>query len=125
MKTLIDSSVWVEYFSNGPKAKTVQSYLRSPHHIILPSLVSYEVYKKIKSSLGEQKAVLVLAHMERLSNELVSFDQALAPLAADMSLEHKIPMADAMIYAVAQSTGATIVTLDAHFKGLEHVKWLG
>ncbi len=48
MKLLIDSSVWIEFLSGGPKAKGLEKYFKPPHKIILPSIVVYEVYKKIK-----------------------------------------------------------------------------
>jgi predicted nucleic acid-binding protein len=122
MNILIDSSVWIEFFSGGPKAKAVERYLKPPHKIVLPSIVSYEVYKKIKSFKGEQVAVLLLAQMERLSAVAISFDQPLAVQAADISLQHKIPMADAMIYSSALVSDATVVTMDVHFKGLPRVE---
>ncbi len=45
--------------------------------------------------------------------------------AADVSLEHGLPMADAMVYASAQANRALLVTLDADFKGLPDVEYLG
>lgn len=118
MNILIDSSMWIEFFSGGAKAKTVEKYFKPPHRIVLPSIVSYEVYKKIKSFKGEQVAVLLLAQMERLSAATVSIDQPLAIQAADISLQYKIPMADALIYSAAVVSDSTILTMDAHFNDM-------
>lgn len=118
MNILIDSSMWIEFFSGGAKAKAVEKYLKPPHKIILPSIVSYEVYKKIKSVKGEHLAVMLLAQMERFSTSRVAIDQGLAVQSADISMQYKIPMADAMIYAAAIATDSDVLTMDAHFKGL-------
>jgi predicted nucleic acid-binding protein len=50
---------------------------------------------------------------------------ALAIEAARLSLQHKLPTADAIIYATALMHGATLYTFDAHFKGLAGVEFLG
>ncbi|MBI2091932.1 MAG: type II toxin-antitoxin system VapC family toxin [Deltaproteobacteria bacterium] len=118
MNILIDSSVWLEYFSGGSKAKGLEKFFKPPNKIILPSIVAYEVYKKIKAEKGEAFAVLLLAQMERLSSTIASIDQALAVQAADISLQHKIPMADSMIYSVALYSESTVITMDSHFKDL-------
>lgn len=118
MKILLDSSVWIEYFSGGPKSKGIEKYFKASHEIVLPSIVAYEVYKKIKSAKGERMAVLVLAQMERFACAMVSLDQGAAIAAADLSLQYKIPMADAIILAMAISSKSTIITMDAHFKDL-------
>ena len=48
-------------------------------------------------------------------------DESLALEAADVSLEHGLAMADAIIYATAARHGAGIVTADADFEGLAGV----
>lgn len=118
MKLIIDSSVWIEFLSQGPKTKIVEKYFKPPNKIVLPVLVLYEVYKKIKAERGEPEGVFVAAQMERLAHSIVDINNEAAIHAADISLKHKIPMADAFIYAAAVSSEASIITMDAHFKGL-------
>jgi predicted nucleic acid-binding protein len=48
----------------------------------------------------------------------VPIDERLALLAARISLDRRLAMADAMIYATALVAGARLVTADAHFQGL-------
>ncbi|MBF0106632.1 MAG: type II toxin-antitoxin system VapC family toxin [Deltaproteobacteria bacterium] len=124
MNVLIDSTIWIEFLTNGPKVKRFAKYLRSPYKIILPSIVSYEVYKKIKSGRGEGSAILIMAQIERLSHLQIPLTQELAVRAADVSLQHKIPMADAIIYTTSQDTSALLVTMDAHFKNLPDVEFI-
>lgn len=118
MNVIIDSSMWIEFFSGGTKAKAAEKFLKPPHKVILPSIIAYEVYRKIKSVKGEHLAVMLLAQMERFSDSKIAIDQGLAVRSADISLQYKIPMADAMIYAVAVATDSKVITLDVHFKGL-------
>ena len=45
---LVDSSGWIEFFTDGPLAAQYSKYLKDPAKVITPSIVIYEVYKKIK-----------------------------------------------------------------------------
>jgi len=47
VKILLDSSGWIEYLTGGPLADRYATYLTSQHSIITPTIVLYEVYKKI------------------------------------------------------------------------------
>jgi predicted nucleic acid-binding protein len=51
-------------------------------------------------------------------------DQDTALAAAVISIQHEPPMADALIYAVAEKNGAELVTSHAHFNGLARVTFL-
>ncbi len=44
--------------------------------------------------------------------------------AADLSLRHDLPMADALIYATARVHSAALVTADTHLRGLEGVEFI-
>ena len=46
-----------------------------------------------------------------------------ASAAAALSVKHKLPMADGIIYAAALEFGATVWTQDADLKGLAQVKF--
>ena len=44
----MDSSGWVEFLGGGPKADAFGKYLEDPEAVLLlPSIVVYEVYKKM------------------------------------------------------------------------------
>jgi predicted nucleic acid-binding protein len=51
----------------------------------------------------------------------VPVDERLALVAARISLDRPLAMADAMIYATALVAGAHLVTADKHFQGLPEV----
>ena len=57
------------------------------------------------------------------SGIVVPIDQAIAIFAADLFIEHKLPLADSFIYAITLSHKATLWTQDNHFEGLPSVKY--
>jgi predicted nucleic acid-binding protein len=59
-----------------------------------------------------------------LRSRVVPIDDTLALLAARISLDRHLAMADAMIYATALDAGAQLTTSDAHFKGLPEVTFI-
>jgi hypothetical protein len=61
VKVRIDSSGWIEFFTAGPFASRYAGYLTSRHEIVTPTIVVYEVYKKIKRERGEEAAYCLKA----------------------------------------------------------------
>jgi len=55
---------------------------------------------------------------------IVDLSMEIAILAADLSVEHKLPMADSIILATARKYRATLWTQDEHFKVLPDVKFV-
>ena len=119
---LVDSSGWLEYFMNGPLAAGYAVYLQRPKDVITPTIVLYEVYKKLKAELDEERALWSVAQINRTT--VVPLSETVALQAADISLEKKLPMADSIIYATACAYGAKLITSDADFKGLPQVTYL-
>lgn len=75
----------------------------------------YEVYKVVRRDVGEERAVASVAAMR--CTHVEPLDESLALEAADLSLEHGLAMADAIILATARRHGAEIVTAAADFEG--------
>ena len=99
MRILLDSSGWIEFFVGGPLAERYATYLTPRYQIITPTVVLYEVYKKIKRERGEETALLVTARLN--ATHVVHLSESIAYLAADLSLRHGLAMADAIVYATA------------------------
>ena len=116
---LVDSSGWLEFFTDGPLAQKYFSYLEKIEEIVVPALIIYEVYKKIKRERSEEDALLAVAHMGKA--RVVVLDDSLALTAADVSLRYNLAMADAIIYATTQQEKAKLITSDKHFLGLNNV----
>lgn len=118
----MDSSGWIEYFTEGPLAERYAAYFSNRHDRIIPTIVLYEVYKKIKREKGEETALLVSGQLS--ASQVVQLTESIAYLAADMSLLHELAMADAIVYATAKDQHAQVVTGDADLKGLPGVIYI-
>jgi predicted nucleic acid-binding protein len=116
---LVDSSGWIEFLRDGPLADRFAPYFEREEQLIVPAIVLYEVYKKLLSVQGSSAADRFLSAVLRA--RVVPIDERLALLAARISLDRRLAMADAMIYATALESGAHLVTTDAHFQDLPEV----
>jgi len=112
---LVDSSGWIEFLGDGPLADRFAPYFEREERLIVPAIVLYEVYKRLLSARGPAADRFLSA---ALRARVVPIDERLALLAARISLDRRLAMADAMIYATALDAGAHLVTSDAHFQGL-------
>ncbi len=119
---VVDSSGWIEYFTDGPKASAYARYLKDLAKVLTPVIVLYEVYKKIKRERGEEIAKLCVAQIEKTG--VVPIDQGIALRAADLSLEFCLPMADSFVLATARALRAELVTSDADFQKVPGVRIL-
>jgi len=113
---LVDSSGWIEYFTDGPLADEFAPYLENLAEVVTPTTVIFEVYRVIRRQRSEEAATAAVAQMQKTS--VVDLDQFLALSAADVSIDHGLAMADAIVYATAQTKGVDVVTGDADFAGL-------
>lgn len=116
---IVDSSGWLEYFTGGPVANSFAPYVEKRSELLVPTLVLYEVYRWIKRHDSEEEAIKYTAQMSQ--SRVVDLDDSLAFLAADLSLEHHLAMADSIVYAAALSHHAKLVTSDSDFKELPEV----
>jgi toxin FitB len=122
--SIVDSSGWVEYMGAGPKADSFARYLEFPEYLLLPSIIVFEVYKKVSREHGKTLAEGFLSQAFGFGNRLIALDLELSILAARASSDNHLPMADAIIYATAQHYNAQLVTSDAHFANLPGVVFL-
>jgi toxin FitB len=119
---VVDSSGWIEFFTDGPLADYYASRLRRLGTVITPVIVVYEVYKRLKRELSEDDAVIAVSAMQR--SQVVPIDQELALTAADLSLEHGLAMADPIVLATARKFQAELVTSDRDFMEIDGVTYL-
>ena len=64
---------------------------------------------------------LALGQMTADEDKIIPLDTRIALTAADLSMHHKLAMADAVIYASALLSGAKLFTSDPHFSELSEV----
>ncbi len=120
MNVLIDSSVWIEFFKNGPRANKAAAIIgkSNKERYKTPTIVLFEVYKKIKKEINEQAANQAIAYIIDTS-EIIQLNERIAIFAAEASIETGLSMADAIILATAQTKNAEIKTMDSHFAGIK------
>ena len=119
---VVDSSGWLEFLTEGPLADVYASRLRQPALVISPTIVMSEVYKHSKRLRGEEGALEAVAAMQK--TRVVPLNDELSLIAADLSLEYKLPMADSIILATARLYEAEVVTSDADFEGVPGVTFI-
>lgn len=118
---VVDSSAWMEYFIDGPNASYFSDTIENVADLLVPTICIYEVFKKVLNEQGEAEAFGAISQMKL--GRVVDIDEDGALSAARLSIAHKLPMADSMILAVAQSSRATLWTQDDHFNGISGVKY--
>lgn len=118
---LVDTCGWLEYIADSVNAINFEKAILNIEELIVPTIVIYEVFKKVVNDYDEDKALMIIAHMKL--GKVVDFDEATAIYAAKISCEKKLAMADSIIYATAERYGAVVYTQDDHFSKLNNVKY--
>ncbi len=118
---LVDSSGWLEYFTDGKNAKFFVQVIENTEELMVSTINLYEVYKKILLEKNEDAALQAIGLMQQA--KVAEITSSIAIMAAKLSYELKLPMADSLIYSTARTHDATVWTQDADFKDLEEVKY--
>ncbi|MFO7769374.1 MAG: type II toxin-antitoxin system VapC family toxin [bacterium] len=119
---VVDSSGWLEYFAAGPNADFFSDAVEDPAELIVPTLSLYEVFKRIAQQTDEGKALQAIAVMQQ--GRIMELSDTLALSAARISMDHRLPMADSVMYATARSWEATLWTQDRDFEDLPGVEYI-
>jgi len=89
---IIDSSGWLEYFSDGPNAKHYLPSLNGSPSLIVPVITIYEVFKVVLRESAENEAVQAVAAMHK--GKVIDLNGNLAMDASKLSLKHNLTMAE-------------------------------
>ncbi|HET7622024.1 MAG TPA: type II toxin-antitoxin system VapC family toxin [Gemmatimonadaceae bacterium] len=118
---VVDSSAWLEYFADSAAAKHFAGAIEAVERLVVPSVCLLEVFKVVLRQRGEGDALQAVALM--LQGKVVELDAALAMASAKAGVEHKLPLADSVVYATAQAVGGVVWTQDEDFDGLPGVEY--
>ena len=88
----------------------------------MPAITLYEVFKTVLRQRNESDALQAVALM--MQGSVVDLTANISILAAKISLEEKMPMADSIILATARLYYATIWMQDADFDGIDGVQYI-
>jgi toxin FitB len=119
---VVDSSGWLEYFADGPNADFFAPAVEAISELVVPAISVYEVFKRTLQQRGESEALQAVALMMR--GRVVDLDVHLALVAARISTQLRIPMADSIMLATARTFKATLWAQDEHFEGIDGVQYI-
>jgi predicted nucleic acid-binding protein len=119
---VVDSSAWIEWLTRGPAVDRLEGEMPLRTECIVPTVVQLELAKWLEREHNEDAVDSFFAYTATCI--IVPLDTALARRAAEVSAKHKLAPADAIIYTTAELHDADVLTLDAHFKGLDRVVYL-
>ncbi len=118
---IVDSSGWLEYFSDGPNAEKFSSAIEDSAVLIVPAIIVYEVFKVILREATENDALQAIAAMQK--GEVVDLTSGIAMKASKLSLKFSLPMADSIILSTARAYNCTVWTQDSDFEDIPGVNY--
>ena len=95
--------------------------IEAEEELLVPAVVLLEVTRRVMQQRGEDAALQAAALLHQ--GQVVPLDSGLALSAAKVGVEHKLPLADSIIFATALQFDATLWTMDADFEGLPRVRY--
>jgi toxin FitB len=118
---LVDTSGWIEYFFAGPNADFFSAPIEATAELVVPTICLYQVFQKLNLVADKVKAMQAVTQMKQ--GQVVPLSEDIALKASLISIDRKLPMADSLIYATVQATGAIVWTQDEHFCNLPGVHY--
>jgi hypothetical protein len=116
---VVDSCGWLEYFANGPDADFFAPAIEAEKKLIVPHVGVFEVIQCLAHQRGESAARQAMGSLEK--GRLMGLDTLGLCSAALAAQQHRLAMADAMIWQTAIGCGAQVYTQNADFMHLPHV----
>lgn len=80
---MVDSSGWIELFTDGPEDGSFLSILKQEERLVVPAISILEVFKWVLREHSEAQAIQAVAVMQR--GQVVDLDSRLAIAAAQLS----------------------------------------
>ncbi|MFC1513843.1 type II toxin-antitoxin system VapC family toxin [candidate division KSB1 bacterium] len=119
---LVDSSGWLEYFSDSANADFFAEPLNNLENVIVPAICIYEVFKVVLRERSENDALMAVSVM--MQGKIIDVNSEIAIESAKLSHNHKLPMADSIILASAELYDAEIYTQDKDFRNFNNVHYI-
>ena len=123
MTVLVDSWAWIEYFKGTKPGKAVELHFARDEKLVTSAINIAEVFGFLSRNQGPELADEGLRFMMEAAF-IIPIDADIAVSAALAKNEKKFGLADAIVFATAQSHKATILTGDSDFRSVEGVQFL-
>ena len=118
---VVDSSGWIEFFLAGPNGPIFKPVIEQRDQLLVPTIALFEVHKILSRSLSVALVDRCLDVM-RLGRVLDLTDRR-AIAASKVAREHRLALADAAMYSMAQEHGASFWTQDVDYQHLPDVRY--
>lgn len=119
---IVDSSAWLAYLADEPAAADFAAAIEDTANLVVPTICLLEVFKVVARVRGEREALQTVAVMQQ--GTVVDLDADLALSAARLAGQHRLPLADSVIYATTMRFHGTLWTQDDDFQGLPQVRYV-
>lgn len=118
---VVDSSGWIEHFQSSARAAFFSEALSQTADLLVPSLAIYEVHRRLSPWLAADLMQNCIGVMQVATVIDLTATRAIAASVA--AQRHKLAMADAIMYSIAQEFKATFWTQDVDYQGLPGVRY--
>jgi toxin FitB len=118
---VVDSSAWLAYLADEAGAAHFSAAIEDVANLVVPSVCILEVFKVVCRQRGDGDALQAAALMQQ--GHVIDLDATLALVAAKAAIDHKLPLADSIVYATGITVGGVVWTQDEDFDGLPDVKF--
>jgi predicted nucleic acid-binding protein len=121
VKSVADSSAWIEYFTGGPNGHHFAAVIEKPQSLLVPAMCLYEVFRFYLGKNKKEEGLEKISSMRKAPIIEISAD--IAAFAAILSAEKQLAMADSLILSCARQHRATLWTQDQDFKDMDMVRY--
>jgi toxin FitB len=118
---VVDSSGWIEYFQDSPRAGLFAPAIEDRALLLVPTISLFEVHRVLSRTLPAAIVATCLDVMRRA--RVLDLTDGRAIAASEAATRHGLALADAAIYSMALEHGATLWTQDADYQGLPGVNY--
>jgi uncharacterized protein with PIN domain len=118
---VVDSSAWLAYLADESGAAHFSAPIEDVGNLVVPSVCILEVFKVVCRQRGDGDALQAAALMQQ--GHVIDLDATLALVAAKAAIDHKLPLADSIVYATGITVDGVVWTQDEDFDGLPDVKF--
>lgn len=118
---IVDSCGWLEYFADGKNAHIFAPIIENTTELLVPVISIYEVFKRVLQQRDESAALQTIALMQQ--GQIIPLSVETSLLAAKLSVDYRLPMADSLILATARQHHARLWTQDVDFAHISDVQF--
>lgn len=117
----VDSSGWIEFFLGSTAGRTFKPIIEQTAMLVVPAVSIFEVHRFLSRTvtpIRRDEAIQVMCR-----STVIDLNAARAAVASEVAQKHRLAMADAVMYSIAQEFNATFWTQDVDYKDLAGVSY--